>query len=208
MEKQSIQALSKPCKKCGSTERYSSGGCKPCARLRSTEYRKKNPEKARSAIKKWEALNKEKVAESNRKWVINNRDKVNLIVKRYAEKHPDLVRERYAAWYEKNRERVAKYRSDNRQRYAMHARNRIAKKLENGGVLSFDIAEKLYKSQRGKCVCCGLPLGDDYHIDHIIPLSLGGRNDDTNVQLLRKRCNLQKSSKHPIDFMRNRGFLL
>jgi 5-methylcytosine-specific restriction endonuclease McrA len=53
-----------------------------------------------------------------------------------------------------------------------------------------------------------LPLGDNYHIDHIMPLALGGSNTDDNIQLLRQRCNNQKCAKHPVDFMQSRGFLL
>jgi 5-methylcytosine-specific restriction endonuclease McrA len=45
-------------------------------------------------------------------------------------------------------------------------------------------------------------------MDHIIPLALGGANTDDNIQLLRATCNLQKHTKHPIDFMQQRGYLL
>lgn len=55
---------------------------------------------------------------------------------------------------------------------------------------------------------CGKPLGDAYHLDHVMPLALGGSNTDDNMQLLRDRCNLQKHAKHPVDFMQERGFLL
>jgi 5-methylcytosine-specific restriction endonuclease McrA len=51
-------------------------------------------------------------------------------------------------------------------------------------------------------------LGDNYHLDHIVPLAIGGTNTDDNIQLLRQKCNQQKSAKHPIDFMQSRGFLL
>jgi 5-methylcytosine-specific restriction endonuclease McrA len=45
-------------------------------------------------------------------------------------------------------------------------------------------------------------------MDHIVPLISGGTNTDDNIQLMRSRCNQQKSAKHPIDFMQSRGFLL
>jgi 5-methylcytosine-specific restriction endonuclease McrA len=45
-------------------------------------------------------------------------------------------------------------------------------------------------------------------MDHIVPLYLGGLNVDSNIQLLRAKCNLQKNKKHPVDFMRSKGFLL
>lgn len=46
------------------------------------------------------------------------------------------------------------------------------------------------------------------HLDHIVPVAMGGPNIDENIQLLRQRCNNQKHSKHPVDFMQQRGFLL
>ena len=86
--------------------------------------------------------------------------------------------------------------------------NRRARMLEVGGKLSSGLSGRLFKLQRGKCACCKLPLGDDYHLDHIIPIDLGGANEDWNIQLLRAKCNCQKHNTHPIDFMQSKGFLL
>lgn len=86
--------------------------------------------------------------------------------------------------------------------------NRRAKIRSTGETLSKGIVEKLFKLQKGMCPCCTMPLGDNYHLDHIVPLFLGGSNTDANVQLLRQRCNNQKNKKHPVDFMQSRGFLL
>jgi 5-methylcytosine-specific restriction endonuclease McrA len=74
--------------------------------------------------------------------------------------------------------------------------------------LSKDISQKLFKIQNGLCACCRKPLGDNFHLDHIMPMALGGSNTDDNIQLLRSRCNQQKHAKHPVDFMQERGFLL
>jgi 5-methylcytosine-specific restriction endonuclease McrA len=91
----------------------------------------------------------------------------------------------------------------------MNGQNRRARKNASAGKLSFNLAEKLFKLQHGKCACgCKKHLGKDYHLDHIMPLALGGANTDNNIQLLRKQCNWQKHAKHPIDFMQSRGFLL
>lgn len=87
--------------------------------------------------------------------------------------------------------------------------NRRARGIKSVGMLSKGLADKLFALQRGKCACgCKQPLGDDYHLDHIIPLALGGANTDDNIQLLRPLCNHQKNAKHPIDFMQSRGYLL
>ncbi len=68
------------------------------------------------------------------------------------------------------------------------------------GHLSKNLATKLYFSQRGKCVCCALPLGNFYHMDHIMPLALGGLDIDSNIQLMRSECNRRKGSLHPDDY--------
>lgn len=45
-------------------------------------------------------------------------------------------------------------------------------------------------------------------MDHVVPLALGGPHHDSNMQLLRKLCNLRKSAKHPVDYMQSKGKLL
>lgn len=101
----------------------------------------------------------------------------------------------------------AKWREANPEARRIYEHNR--KERASGGRLSSGLSAKLFKLQRGKCACgCGKPLGDEYHLDHRMPIALGGTNSDDNMQLLRKLCNLQKSKKHPIDFMQSRGFLI
>jgi 5-methylcytosine-specific restriction endonuclease McrA len=134
---------------------------------------------------------------SLQKYATERADNVALSAKKYRLNHP-----------ERRKQIVRKWAASNLPALAVKAQNRRARKRTNGGTLSKNIAAKLFKHQRGKCACCGLPLGDDYHLDHIMPLALGGANVDSNIQLLRPSCNLQKSAKHPIDFMQSRGFLL
>lgn len=171
--------MTKFCKKCnGETERYKCGYCKPCI----AAYRAANRDKSLASVVAWQAANREKVIDYR------------------------------SAYYAKNREKViaaaAAWRAANPEKRRIQRQNRKARKRANGGKLSSDLSANLFKLQRGKCTCCGLPLGDNYHLDHVIPLALGGANEDSNIQLLRAECNLKKSSKHPVDFMQSRGFLL
>jgi hypothetical protein len=57
----------------------------------------------------------------------------------------------------------------------------------------------IYSRDRGKCARCGaditMELVSEGHIDHIVPLSLGGCNDLVNLQLLCEQCNLKKRSQ-------------
>lgn len=88
------------------------------------------------------------------------------------------------------------------------SQNMRAKQLRAEGLLSHDLLDRLYKLQKGKCPCCKRALGKDFHMDHIVALANGGTNTDNNIQLLRDRCNLTKSTMDPILFMQINGFLI
>ena len=148
----------------------------------------------------------------NKEWRKNNKAKVDAYnADRYL-KDPDKFKTLSKIWQSQNKERVLKNASEwaakNQDARKIYRGNRRARKISAGGSLSKGLAEKLLILQKGKCPCCRLPLYDDYHMDHIIPLALGGSNTDDNIQLLHGLCNRQKHSKNPIDFMQSRGYLI
>lgn len=124
----------------------------------------------------------------------------------------DKARARYEAWQHANpgraAERAAAWNAAHPERRRELTQNRRAKLRAIGGGLSKGLTERLYSLQRGKCACCREPLGKNYHLDHIMPLALGGANTDDNMQLLRQRCNTRKNAKHPVDYMQSKGYLL
>ena len=141
-----------------------------------------NPEKSNAASAAWKAANQDRV----KAWDAS-----------YRAAHPEQVRAASADW-----------RSRNPEANRLKEHGRRAKKRAVGGKLSKGLAKRLFVLQRGLCPCCRQPLGGDYHMDHIVPLALGGANVDANMQLLRSICNQQKNAKHPVKFMQERGFLL
>jgi len=196
------------CKKCQLvTPCTDRGVCKPCDNARAAAWRAANPERKKAVDAAWRAENREKTKRDQSK---------NENTKRYrsewAKRNPEKVKAKYAAWKEKNPERakanLERWRKNHPETKRVYNQNRLSRKSANGGVLSTDLPKKLFKLQKGKCPCCGAPLGDDYHLDHIVPLALGGANTDDNIQLLTATCNQQKHAKHPVDFMQSRGFLL
>lgn len=176
------------------------------------KWRASNPEKGRSYEAKYRASNRDKVKAATAKWAAENPEKVQAKAAAYRAAHPERTRAASAAYRASNPEKIragiAAWRSSNPDSRRIHEQNRRARKLEAGGYLSKDLAAKLLKLQGGKCPCCAQSLGIDYQLDHKMPLALGGSNTDDNMQLLHRRCNLQKHAKHPIDFMQGRGFLL
>ena len=48
-------------------------------------------------------------------------------------------------------------------------------------------------SERGCCCAgCHKPLGEDVHVDHVVPLAGGGQDVFENLQLLHSACNQAK----------------
>ncbi|MDD5084228.1 MAG: HNH endonuclease [Candidatus Moranbacteria bacterium] len=150
--------------------------------------------------KAYRAVNKDKIAARQKAWRSSNKEEILARKKEYREAHGQQISTYGKAWQQSNKE--AHKEACKR---AWHKRRAL--KQQSGGTLSKGLPEKLYQLQRGKCPCCRQPLGKDFHMDHIMPLALGGSNEDSNIQLLRKTCNLQKQAKHPVDFMQSRGFL-
>lgn len=179
-------------------------------------YEMENSEKIKKRKKEYREKNRQKLLADGRERAAKARkkDPQKYIEKcaAWREKNPDKVKAFSASYYASNRDellkKLAKWRRENAQAVLIQNQNRRAKKKMNGGTLSKNIREKLFELQNGKCVCCKKSLGQYYHLDHIIPLSLGGVNSDDNVQLLTARCNAQKGIKHPVDFMQSRGLLL
>lgn len=224
-------SITKCCTKCGISKHVSGFGkhikgggglsavCRTCKSILDAEYRTNNAEKVKARKAAYYAANREKIRNDQRLYREANKDNLNALAKersrKWRESHLELARKRSRDCVkrsrencpEKHKESDRKYRENNPEKVRLKCANRRARKRA-GGKLSKGIVERLLKLQRGKCVCCGRNLGNDYHIDHIIPLALGGSNTDDNIQLLRAECNIQKSAKHPVDFMQQRGFLI
>ena len=199
-----ILTVTLPCIRCNHMERTSSGECKQCKSRRDAAYRALNKEKVTAYQLAYYAENREKLKAASAARLDSNREAINkkerdryVKAEHWREKHP----ERYRQWR-------AEYLATNSEARRIYEHNRRARKREAGGEISRGLSDRLMALQKGKCPCCRQPLGLDFHMDHIIPLALGGSNDDGNMQLLRAACNLTKNAKHPIDFMRSRGFLL
>ena len=217
----------RPCIKCGSTERGKDGKCKACVKARVAAWKKANPEKKKAgdaaryaadpskqkaATARYRAAHPEKRRAQDAAWRKANPEKIKAMKAAAYAADPKKHKARKDAWRAKNpdKEKAAHsaWRAANPEACKIHDQNRRALEKKSGGKLSRGLSEKLFKLQKGKCPCCKQPLGDDYHLDHKMPLKLGGLNTDENMQLLRAACNLQKHKKHPIDFMQSRGFLL
>lgn len=55
----------------------------------------------------------------------------------------------------------------------------------------------------GRCVYCESELGDEWHVDHMVPHSQGGPDNFTNYVPACKSCNTTKHARHVVEFIRN-----
>jgi 5-methylcytosine-specific restriction endonuclease McrA len=66
-----------------------------------------------------------------------------------------------------------------------------------------ELIEYLAQRQGWKCPACGdeIPSLNEraHHVDHIVPWSLGGGNEISNIQVLHVTCNLSKGRRCDLD---------
>jgi 5-methylcytosine-specific restriction endonuclease McrA len=166
---------------------------------RMAELKSRNREHINKLSATWRAENPGKVKTSKAAWRAANIDKVKAYQIEWRKRNPDKIKANHVEWRKKR----------NPDKKKIYTQNRRARKNNNGGNLSSNIVSVLFALQRGKCVVCKKSLKKvGFHLDHIIPLSKGGRNEDKNIQLTCPTCNMKKGGKDPIQFMQENGYLL
>lgn len=74
----------------------------------------------------------------------------------------------------------------------IRTRNRRARVHWNGGSHSAKDVQQILEAQKGRCNYCQIDVSTKYEVDHIKPVSKGGSNDKSNLQILCVTCNRQK----------------
>lgn len=69
-------------------------------------------------------------------------------------------------------------------------------------VISGFVQQQIWVRDGFKCMYCGVPMGEALMtIDHFVPLELGGKNDPSNYIAACKRCNKEKGSIDPKEWL-------
>lgn len=146
--------------------------CRECVRADQRRWANarnaRDPGRAREQARKWRAANPEKTLE--------------------------LQRRSYAKHAEKRREENRAYKAENRARCTERQMNRKAILLEQfeEHVDSLVVLERA----DGACGICGGDLDPlDFHVDHVVPLALGGFHSYANTQPAHPLCNTRKGAR-------------
>lgn len=177
----------KTCKKCNEEKPLSefhkdrklkdghSNKCKECAIARAKEHYQNNREDAIARQKAWSEANREKTREYSR---------------RFYEKHSDRVKEQNRAyslaWAKKYPEKARMLVAKRRARLLAAGHENIVGWLE------------LLQFYSGVCAKCG--GSENLQLDHIVPISLGGRHATYNFQILCRTCNSSKGNRNSTDY--------
>lgn len=92
-------------------------------------------------------------------------------------------------------DRVKKRDKKSRITYRQHYRATVEHGHSEEDAEHIDLA-KLYRRDNGICGVCKRPVkASQASIDHVTPISKGGKHLWTNVQLTHLKCNQKKSDK-------------
>jgi 5-methylcytosine-specific restriction endonuclease McrA len=201
--------------------------CKECRRVAYKAYRDNNVEKRRAVFKKWYENNREynyersvryraehaeEISNKRKQYYRENREAALLYAQEYAKNNPGRSME----YYHRNREHILnrdkKRRERNPDRYNEYWRlyrerypektraiwHRYYTARKAGGSFSGEEWRLLCDWFGNVCLCCGeaRPLT----VDHVIPVSKGGRNTIDNLQPLCRSCNPSKGNRHDTDY--------
>ena len=115
--------------------------------------------------------------------------------RRWRRENPERHKKRMAEWYLDNREYVAKrtraWQLENPEKCCEMAQRHRARKL---GVEHEEYSRDDIMSKHPRCLACYSV--DSLQLDHVVPVSLGGPDKESNLQVLCKPCNSSKNATY------------
>lgn len=152
--------------------------------------------------------------EYTRTWRAENPERCKLYTDTWRSANPEKVKSRQLAYRQENADRRKAYRDSRREhnrvyqsKYAaanpqagvLKFHKRRALKAGNGGSFSQAEWSELLSQHNAQCAACG--CGGRMTVDHIVPLSKGGRHSKENIQPLCSTCNKSKGVKGWAEFL-------
>lgn len=154
--------------------------CKQCANEYAKKYYEKNIDKVKNYYKSYRKNNQERLKKAHKEWHKENSEKAKNYAKEYREYNKEKCNNMTKNWRKNNKLKFSNL---------VHKRN---EKLQQNGIFQI-IKKDLVKLQRSNCFYCGSI--ENLSLDHIYPISKGGRHSIGNLVMACKSCNSSKNNK-------------
>lgn len=213
----------KKCLKCGivkSLDRFlkNQSPCKECRKKLQYKWIAENKEKYLKKRKEWFTKNPGKCKQYNQKnyhrhreeriekskaYAMENKEKIVKYSKEYHATPKNRLKRKIFQW--ENSEKLAAYkrewRKNNPEKSKAIDKNKHHRR--KAGQKETDITYKYLirlKEETRICPYC-ITLINEYHLDHKIPLSRGGRHEMGNIVYCCARCNMRKNNKTDLEYI-------
>ncbi|MCK4792038.1 MAG: HNH endonuclease [Desulfobacteraceae bacterium] len=174
-------------------------------RLYHTKYYQEYKDKECLRSAKYYQEHKEKVCLRNAKYRQAHREERRLHQTKYRQEHKEEQRLYSAKYRRKHKEERRLYNAEyNREHRGKHNAWKSTRRALILGVTIGNLAqikeiyERARDDRKARCYLCGKPIPKGHrHVDHIIPLSKGGKHTASNLAIACESCNLSKYNKMP-----------
>lgn len=175
---------------------------------KTREWRKNNPDKVAAMKRRYYQKYKDLISKKKKAERLENPALVIAKRKKYVNSHKGLILEinKRSRLKDPLRTRENKRRHNLRHPDKVRARrhNRKAKLRGCKGIISAKLTNDLMDKQKNTCVYCKSMISSipkikekKAHLDHKMPICLGGAHSIENLQWLCETCNLSKGGLHP-----------
>jgi len=145
--------------------------CKICSRAEKAQWREAHLEACKEYGKRYYRNHRESMLKYQRQRKSTYRPSPEAsreYTRRWSAAHPEQLRERWA--------------------------RRRARK-QNAPVVEKIDRDYIFRRDKGKCHLCGKKVDPkNWHLDHLLSLSMGGEHSYRNVAVTHPRCNLRKGT--------------
>ena len=184
-------------------------------RAKSKLYRQEHKDEIRERDKRYAEAHREQIAERRKKWVAEHAERIAEYQKKYQIENAEAISERRKEYSKKNRKKITSYYLNKREVDPLFKLN-----TQIRGLIRISLKKKGYSKDTHTYEILGCDYetlwqhlkqtwldnygeewnGEDYHIDHIIPLATARTEQEVkdlcfykNLQLLKPRDNLVKN---------------
>ena len=171
-------------------------------------YRAANKEKRKAYDRAYYEANKEKISAVHEAYREANKEKKKAWNKAYRAANPEKIKAHRKAWCEANKEEIKAYYEANKKKIlarntayrkahmeehcATQAKRRALKKQAILPTTDFELIKNIYKQREATIK----ERGEQYQVDHIIPLTIGGAHHQDNMRVITAKENMEKNDKY------------